>query len=215
MTGYYRKFIRDYAKVAAPLHDLLKKDKKFQWTGESYNAFQELKLKLATTPVLRYPQFNKEFILSTNSSYFSTGYVVSQVHGGKELPVCYGGRALRNNELKWHITGKQGLVLVEGIQHLRHHLANSKFTVFTDIVLVKYLQNRTVRVASGVRAYSFRVTILRSNTDLVQKQITCPDKHTQTQPPKSPVILLIISVPSRLPRSTQRWLWFTMIRTKL
>ena len=52
---------------------------------------------------------------------------------------------------------------------MRHYLANSKFTVFTDNVLVKYLQNRTVRVASGVGTYSFKATILRSNTDLVQK----------------------------------------------
>ena len=141
MMGYYRKFIRNYAKIAAPLHDLLKKDRKFQWTEACENAFQELKHKLVTAPILTYPQFDKEFILSTDSSDFSIGYVLSQVHNGKELPVCYGGRALRNNELKWHITEKEGLALVEGIQHFRHYLANTKFTVFTDNVSVKYLQN--------------------------------------------------------------------------
>ena len=128
--GYYRKFIRNYAKIAAPLHDLLKKDKKFLWTEEAENAFQELKHKLVTAPILGYPQFDSEFILSTDSSDFSIGYVLSQVHDGKEPLICYGGRALRNNELKWHI----GLALVEGIQHFRHYLTNTKFTVFTDNV---------------------------------------------------------------------------------
>ena len=141
MTGYYRKFIKNYAKIAAPLHDLLKKDKKFCWSEEAEIAFKELKHKLVTAPILRYPQFDKEFVLSTDSSDFSIGYVLSQVHDGKELPICYGGRALRNHELKWHITDKEGLALVEGIQHFRHYLANTKFTVFTDNVSVKYLQN--------------------------------------------------------------------------
>ena len=91
MMGYYHKFIRNYAKIAAPLHDILKKDRKFLWTEACENAFQELKHKLVTAPILTYPQFDKEIILSTDSSDFSIGYVLSQVHDGKELPVCYGG----------------------------------------------------------------------------------------------------------------------------
>ena len=163
MMGYYCKFIRNYAKIAAPLHDLLKKDKKFLWTEEAENAFQELKHKLVTAPILRYPQFDSEFILSTDSSDFSIGYVLSQVHDGKELPICYGGRALCNNELKWHITDKEGLALVEGIQHFRHYLANTKFTVFTDNVSVKYLQNikdcqgRLGRWSILLQGYTFEI----------------------------------------------------------
>ena len=163
MTGYYRKFIKNYAKIAAPLHDLLKKDKKFSWSEEAEIAFKELKHKLVTAPILRYPQFDKEFVLSTDSSDFSIGYVLSQVHDGKELPICYGGRALRNNELKWHITDKEGLALVEGIQHFRHYLANTKFTVFTDNVSVKYLQNikdcqgRLGRWSLLLQGYTFEI----------------------------------------------------------
>ena len=163
MTGYYRKFIKNYAKIAAPLHDLLKKDKKFCWSEEAEIAFKELKHKLVTAPILRYPQFDKEFVLSTDSSDFSIGYVLSQVHDGKELPICYGGRALRNNELKWHITDKEGLALVEGIQHFRHYLANTKFTVFTDNVSVKYLQNikdcqgRLGRWSLLLQGYTFEI----------------------------------------------------------
>ena len=59
MMGYYHKFIRNYAKIAAPLRDLLKKDRKFQWTEACENAFQELNHKLVTAPILTYPQFDK------------------------------------------------------------------------------------------------------------------------------------------------------------
>lgn len=140
MMGYYRKFVRDYAKIAQPLNELLKKDTKFEWKDAHENAFNELKGRLTKAPILRYPQFDKEFTLSVDSSDYSIGFVLSQEHEGKQHPICFGGRALRDNELKWHITDKEGLALVEGIQHYKHYLANSKFTVFTDNVSVKYLQ---------------------------------------------------------------------------
>ena len=139
MMGYYRKFILGYAKIAQPLNDLLKKETKFEWTEQCEKAFNELKERLTKAPILRVPQFDKEFTLSVDSSDYSIGFVLSQEHEGKQHPICFGGRALRDNELKWHITDKEGLALVEGIQHYRHYLANSKFTVFTDNVSVKYL----------------------------------------------------------------------------
>ena len=140
MMGYYRKFILGYAKIAQPLNDLLKKETKFEWTEQCESAFNNLKDRLTKAPILRFPQFDKEFTLSVDSSDYSIGFVLSQEHEGKQHPICFGGRALRDNELKWHITDKEGLALVEGIQHFRHYLANSKFTVFTDNVSVKYLQ---------------------------------------------------------------------------
>ena len=140
MMGYYRKFILGYAKIAQPLNDLLKKEAKFEWTDQCESAFNNLKERLTKAPILRFPQFDKEFTLSVDSSDYSIGFVLSQEHEGKQHPICFSGRALRDNELKWHITDKEGLALVEGIQHFRHYLANSKFTVFTDNVSVKYLQ---------------------------------------------------------------------------
>ena len=140
MMGYYRKFILGYAKIAQPLNDLLIKETKFEWTEQCEKAFNELKERLTKAPILRFPQFDKEFTLSVDSSDYSIGFVLSQEHEGKQHPICFGCRALRENELKWHITDKEGLALVEGIQHYKHYLANSKFTVFTDNVSVKYLQ---------------------------------------------------------------------------
>ena len=140
MMGYYRKFVKDYAKIAQPLNNLLKKDTKFQWNEDCENAFNVLKTKLIEAPILRYPEFDKEFILSVDSSEYSIGFVLSQEQDGKVHPICFGGRALREFELKWHITDKEGLALVEGIQHYKHYLANKKFIVYTDNVSVKYLQ---------------------------------------------------------------------------
>ena len=163
MMGYYRKFVKDYAKIAQPLNDLLKKDTKFNWTEDCEQAFNVLKIKLIEAPILRYPQFDKEFVLAVDSSQYSIGYVLSQEHDGKLHPICFGGRALRDNELKWHITDKEGLALVEGIQHFRHYLANNRFIVYTDNVSVKYLQKikdcqgRLGRWGILLQGYSFDI----------------------------------------------------------
>ena len=163
MMGYYRKFVKDYAKIAQPLNNLFKKDTKFNWTEDCEQAFNVLKTKLIEAPILRYPKFEDEFVLSVDSSDYSIGYVLTQEHDGKQHPICFGGRALRENELKWHITDKEGLALVEGIQHFKHYLANSKFTVFTDNVSVKYLQKikdcqgRLGRWGILLQGYSFEI----------------------------------------------------------
>lgn len=64
MTGYYRKFIKNYSKIAAPLYWLLKGDVQFTWGEEQEGAFQKLKEKLISKPILQYPDFSKEFILT-------------------------------------------------------------------------------------------------------------------------------------------------------
>ena len=99
-----------------------------------WKCFYELEDSLTKAHIFRFPQFDKEFTLPVDSSGYSIGFVLSQEHEGKQHPIGFGGHALR-----WHITDNKELALVEGIQHYRHFLANSKFTVFTDNVSVKYL----------------------------------------------------------------------------
>ena len=141
MAQFYRRYIKSFATIALPLNKLLRKDSKFVWTEECQVAFETLKKALVTAPVLAFPQFDKPFILAVDASDESIGYVLSQLDSvNREHPVAYGGRALRNEELRWHITDKEGLSLVEAIRQFRPYLANVPFTVYTDNVSVKYLQ---------------------------------------------------------------------------
>ena len=164
MTSYYRKFVKNYAHIASPLTALLKKDVKFQWTPQCEKAFQTLKNALTSAPILAFPQFDRPFILATDASEHAMGYVLSQLgDDGKEHPIAYGGRALHNHKLRWHITDKEGLALVEAVKQYRPYLANTSFTVYTDNISVKWLkqikncQGRLGRWALSLQGYNFQV----------------------------------------------------------
>lgn len=90
LMGYYRRFIPNYASVAAPLTDLTKKiaPSNVVWNGECDKAFKELKKLLCTSPVLRNPDFSRRFILQTDASDRGIGAVLSQKdEAGEEHPV--------------------------------------------------------------------------------------------------------------------------------
>ncbi|CAC5378615.1 unnamed protein product [Mytilus coruscus] len=91
MANYYRKFVKDYAHIAAPLTKLLKKDQRFRWTPECDIAFENLKDRLTSAPILSFPHLDKPFILATDSSEFSNGYILSQIQNGLEHVIAYGG----------------------------------------------------------------------------------------------------------------------------
>ena len=78
LTSYYRRFIERFARIAAPLHNLTKKEVEFRWTIDCQKAFDELKMRLVTAPVLAYPNFDIDFVLEMDASYQGLGAVLSQ-----------------------------------------------------------------------------------------------------------------------------------------
>lgn len=94
LLGYYRKFVPNFATVAAPLSDLTKKGvpNKFEWTLMCENAFRTLKSRLLSSPILRLPDLSKSFILRTDASNHGVGAVLMQIHDGKKYPVAHASR---------------------------------------------------------------------------------------------------------------------------
>ena len=76
LASYYRKFVRDFAKIAKPLSDLLKKSVSEIWDEHCYRAFGELKRRLTSAPVLKFPEFKKPFEVHTDASNFAIGGVL-------------------------------------------------------------------------------------------------------------------------------------------
>ncbi|CAG2197506.1 unnamed protein product [Mytilus edulis] len=135
MCNYYRKFIQNYSKICSSLTTLLKKDVKFDWTTKQDDAFNTLKQKLTSAPILAFPDFEKEFFLSIDASDSAIGYVLGQKHHeGLEKVIAYGGRGLRDQEKRWHINHKEGLALIEAIRNLSRRYADSQFRQFITMI---------------------------------------------------------------------------------
>ena len=99
----YRKFIRNFASIARPLHCLTEKGRPFKWTSECESAFHELKQRLTTAPILIYPDFSRPFILDTDASNDGIGAVLSQEYDGGKHVVAYASRTLSKSERKYSV----------------------------------------------------------------------------------------------------------------
>ncbi|CAJ2667675.1 unnamed protein product [Trifolium pratense] len=138
LTGYYRKFIKDYGKIAKPLTELTKKDN-FNWGPEAANAFIKLKLIMTTTPVLALPNFELPFEVVCDAAGRGIGAVLMQ----QKQPIAYFSKALSEGNLAKSVYEKELMALVLSIQHWRHYLLGKKFLVYTDHKSLKhFLQQR-------------------------------------------------------------------------
>ena len=141
-ANYYRKFIRSFATIARPLHCLTERTAKFQWSPECQLAFEDLRSKLATTPVLAHPDFSKPFILDTDASDTGIGAVLSQLDDeDNEWVVAYASRALSKAEWQYCATRKELLAVVAFTHHFRPYLLGRTFTVRTDHGSLTWLRN--------------------------------------------------------------------------
>jgi hypothetical protein len=94
LTGYYRKYIRGYSRMAGPLFELMKKDMVFAWNREHQSAFDELKRALVQAPVLVRPNFREPFCLDVDWSTRGVGAILSQKEGRFERVIAYARKAL-------------------------------------------------------------------------------------------------------------------------
>ena len=99
LASYYRRFIKDFSKIAKPLMELFQKEKEYKWERRQKESFEELKKKLTTTPVLIFPDFEKEFILYTDASGYALGAVLAQKgKDEKEHVIAYASKSLTKAE---------------------------------------------------------------------------------------------------------------------
>lgn len=133
LLGYYRKFIRDFAKLTKPLTKCLKKDSKIKHDEQFIKCFNDCKHLLTTDPILKYPDFKRRFILETDASDFALGAVLSQkFEDGKEHPIAYASRTLNDAECNYSATEKELLAIVWATKHFRPYIYGTNFEIRTD-----------------------------------------------------------------------------------
>ena len=128
LASYYRRFIRNFASVATPLHHLTRKDAKWLWTPQS---FQQLKDLLTTAPVLVYPKFNRDYVLETDASTQGLGVMLSKQQEERLLhPVAYASRALTQSKRNYGITELETLRVAWAVSHFEHFLYANSVTIY-------------------------------------------------------------------------------------
>jgi hypothetical protein len=139
-TGFYRKFIKDYAKMAKPLVMLIAKDTKFVWGDLQNKSFEDLKQALVSFPVLRSPDMSKVFFIKTDASLHAIGAILGQRDENKsEYVVCYASRILKNAEVHYGISKRECLAVIWAIKQFRPYVYGTKFEVITDNSALKWL----------------------------------------------------------------------------
>lgn len=132
LCSYYRRYVKDFAQIAKPLHKLTEKDQRFAWTTECQNAFDKLKQLLTSSPILAYPIVGNDYVIDSDSSNEALGSVLSQVQDGKERVISYYSRSFTKQERNYCITRKELLAIVDSVKHFHHYLYGSKCLVRTD-----------------------------------------------------------------------------------
>eukprot|EP00731_Ephydatia_muelleri_P000986 Em0001g986a len=141
LAGYYRRFVKNFAVIAAPLFHLTENHQAWNWTLQCNAAFFKLKESLVTSPVLAYPVFSIGFVVDTDASGEGLGAVLSQNIEGHDHVISYASRTLNKAERKYCATRREMLALVWAIQHFRAYLYGKRFTVRTDHSSLKWLQS--------------------------------------------------------------------------
>lgn len=140
LVNYYRRFIPDLAKTAAPLTELLKKENPFIWSSTQETAFKNLKNALTNAPVLTIFDPDKEVSVHTDASQFAIGAVLVQ----EDKPVAFESRKLSSAEINYPVHEKEQLAVVHALQKWRVYLHSrpEPFPIYTDHQSLKYLDTK-------------------------------------------------------------------------
>ena len=166
LANYYRRFIQDYSRIASALFKLTQKTvhQSFNWTEQGTVAFEELKKKLTTPPILTFPRFDREFLLATDASDSAIGAVLSQVHdNGTEKVIAYWSRQLSKAERNYSTIEREALAIVKAVKEFYPYLYGHEFVLQTDHQPLVHLNNlrdvggRIARWSMFLQQFSFTV----------------------------------------------------------
>ncbi|XP_020296374.1 uncharacterized protein LOC109861229 [Pseudomyrmex gracilis] len=204
LAGYYREFIDQFSKVAKPLTRLLQKEIAFEWGHEQQQAFESLKEKLISAPLLASPDFAKEFIVTNDASGYVVGAVLSESAVGQDRPVAYASRVLNKAERNYSTTQKELLAIVWAVKHFRPYLYETKFKIITDHKALVWLFNvkdpgsRLVRRRLKLEEYDYEIMHKKEKANTNADALSRAPAEACTS--ETNVVLVLVDVKSHDPK---------------
>lgn len=191
LLGYYRKFIQNFANITKPFTNCLKKGATININDPIYiKTFEDCKALLINDPILEYPDFSKEFNLTTDASNVAIGAVLSQGIIGKDKPIAFASRTLNNAEQNYSTIEKELLAIVWATKYFRPYLFGRKFKIITDhkplqwLMSLKEPNSRLVRWRLKLEEFDYEILYKKgkqnTNADALSRVEIYP---TETVPP--------------------------------
>ncbi|BHF81360.1 hypothetical protein SprV_0702449000 [Sparganum proliferum] len=196
LASYYRRFIRDFAGIARPLHRLTEKGREFRWTDECQAAFDELRTRLSRAPILMLPNTTETappFVLDTDASAFAMGGVLSQTDdNGLERVICFASKTLTKPQRNYCTYRRELLAIVTFVKQFRPYLLGKPFVIRSDHKALQWLQNtkdaegQLARWQEMLQEYHFTCTYRpgkqHGNADALSRRPTTPAAHDDDRP---------------------------------
>ncbi|CAH9124286.1 unnamed protein product [Cuscuta epithymum] len=180
LAGYYRRFVKDFSKIAKPLTNLTKKTTKFIWDEECKKAFQELKQRLTTAPILTLPSGTEGFEVYTDACLKGLGCVLMQ--NGKV--VAYASRQLKTHEVNYPTHDLELAAVIFALKLWRHYLYGVQCKIYTDHKSLKYiftqkeLNMRQRRWLELVKDYDLEIQYHEGKANVVADALSRKSTHS-------------------------------------
>ena len=144
--GYYRKIIRNFAKIAKPLTLLTCQQAKFKCTPAHHNAFLTLKESVIQVPVVCYPNLNECYIVYTDALDDACGAQLSQEHDGTEFPIAFLSHTFTDTQWKWSTTEQEAYSVYYAVTKWNYYLQGAEIIVCNDHKpLARFLNGKNVK----------------------------------------------------------------------
>ena len=182
-VGYYRRYVCNFASLALPLTDLLRKNVKFHWSNDCELAFQSLKDVLISHPVLRAPDFGKPFKLACDASNLAAGSVLLQADDqGIDHPVAYHSVKFNPSQVNYSTIEKELLAIILSLLHFDYYLSpQPQIVVYCDHKPLQFINNfhsknqRLVRWQLFLQGYNLKIQHVKGRDNFLPDLLSRPN----------------------------------------
>ena len=192
LAGYYRRFVKGFSRISAPLSDLTKDNQTWTWTDKQQQAYETLKHAMTTAPTLILPDEKLPYTVMTDASGFAIGAALCQDQGNGLQPIAYMSKKMLPAEMNYPVHEQELLAIVCALREWRHYLHGQPFTVLTDHGPLKHfdsqphLSPRQVRWSQFLAEFDFKIEPVKGKKNVVADALSRRKDHQQQRQQGSP-----------------------------